>query len=486
MRIMEQLFSQSVLLTVLLLTIRAQVIAVPGPIPGMEYVELPGGIYSFGRIEDQFGSVLSEGDSIHVNSFQIMTTEVTQGQWELVMGKEILNYILADAGVNQIGPEYPMCGISFIDCLDFVDSLNALDSLYEYRIPPYKYWEYAFRAGTGTPYFWGVDTLETMSLYCWYSLNSGDSLAPAGSRVPNTWGLFDMCGSVFEWCTYGTGIEVEDSITGRITRCQPLGGGSYLSTANDCRIDLWVPADSSSRYTNCGLRVARRRAEDDTQATGNMTFGQIVEYLQQEDRFAVFVEPVLAVGGIQHTFYEDDIEQFGYNVKGGSEQDAAYLRVGFGKYFGRFSAFTYGEIGHLGPGSLIDAHGPWIAPEVLLKMTVLDGGLELRYFPVRVRLGYGKYWGNAEVDYDYDPEVSPFPSGSWNTDILDGRGFHFAAGLYVTGGAQTLGLEWSQHFIKLKLGESGTGVEPSEHKATQYELRLFYNLQLPFTFGSIF
>ncbi|MEN8210019.1 MAG: formylglycine-generating enzyme family protein, partial [Candidatus Fermentibacteria bacterium] len=310
MRTTEQMFSISILLTVSLLLIPAQVMAVPGPLPGMEYVELPGGICSFGRIEDRFGNVLSEGDSTHVNSFQIMTTEVTQGQWELLMGNESLNDILADAGVSQIGPEYPMCGVSFIDCLDFVDSLNALDSLYDYRIPPDKYWEYAFRAGTGTPYFWGVDTLETMSLYCWYSLNSGDSLARTGTRAPNTWGLYDMCGSVFEWCTYGTGIEVEDSVSGRIIRYQPLRGGSYLSTADNCRIDKWVPADSSSRYMNCGLRVARRLTGDDTEATGDVTFGQIVESLQQEDRFAVFVEPVLAVGGIQHTFHEDDIEQF--------------------------------------------------------------------------------------------------------------------------------------------------------------------------------
>ena len=486
MRITEQLSGHSILLSVSLLLVPAQVMAVPGPLPGMDYIELPGGIYSYGRIEDRFGNVLSEGDSTHVNSFQIMTTEVTQGQWELLMGNETLSDILSDAGVNQIGSEYPMCGISFNDCRDFVDSLNALDSLYEYRIPPDKYWEYAFRAGTDTPYFWGVDTLETMSLYCWYSLNSGDSLAQVGSKAPNTWGLYDMCGSVFEWCTYGTGVEVEDSITGRVIRCQPLRGGSYLSTANNCRIDIWIPVDSSSRYANCGLRVVRRPTGDNTETSGNVTFGQIVEYLQQEDRFAVFIEPVLAVGGVQHNFHEDDIEQFGYDVKGDGEQDAAYLRVGFGKYFGRFSAFTYGEIGHLGPGFLIDNHGPWILPEVLLRMNVLDGGLELRYFPVRVRLGYGKYWGNAAVDYDYDPSVTPYPPGSWTTDILDGRGFHFAAGFYVTDGAKTLGLEWSQHFVNMKLGESGTGVKPSEHKATQYEIRLFFNLQLPFTWDSLF
>ncbi len=198
----------------------------------------------------------------------------------------------------------------------------------------------------------------------------------------------------------------------------------------------------------------------------------------EENRFAIFAEPALSIGGIQHDFYKDDIEQFGYNVKGGCEQDGAYLRGGIGKYFGPFSAFAYGEVGYLGPGALFDNHGPWILPEVLLKMSVLSAGLEVRYVPVRLRFGYGSYDGSAEVDYD---TTGSGPTGSWNTDIVDGRGFHFGAGVCIPVKENiSVGVEWVQHFIQLQLSQSGTGVEPTEHKATQYELRFFA------TFGLLF
>ncbi|MEN8207861.1 MAG: hypothetical protein ABFR50_01280 [Candidatus Fermentibacteria bacterium] len=198
----------------------------------------------------------------------------------------------------------------------------------------------------------------------------------------------------------------------------------------------------------------------------------------EKSRFELFFEPALSIGGIQHDFYKDDIEQFGYNVKGGCEQDGAYMRAGIGKHFGSFSAFTYGEAGYLGPGALFDNHGPWILPEVLLKMSVFSAGLELRYLPVRLRFGYGGYGGSAEIDYD---TTGSGPTGSWSTDIVDGRGFHFGAGICGPVNENiSVGVEWVQHFIQLRLAESGTGVEPTDHKATQYELRFFAAFGLMF------
>ena len=198
----------------------------------------------------------------------------------------------------------------------------------------------------------------------------------------------------------------------------------------------------------------------------------------EENGFALFAEPALSIGGIQHTFHEDDIEQFGYHVKAGCEQDGAYLRGGIGRHFGSFSAFIYGEVGYLGPGALFDNHGPWILPEVLLKMSVLSAGLELRYLPVRLRFGCGSYGGTAEVDYD---TTGSGPTGSWSTDIEDGRGFHFGAGICMpVSESISVGVEWVQHFIQLRLAQSGTGVEPTDHKATQYELRFFATFHLLF------
>ncbi len=196
------------------------------------------------------------------------------------------------------------------------------------------------------------------------------------------------------------------------------------------------------------------------------------------DRFALFIEPALAVGGISHDFPDDDIEQFGYDVKGGCEQDAIYLRLGLGRHFGRFAAFAYGETGLISPGVLFDNHGPYILPEVLLRMNELSYGLELRYAPARIRLGLGNYGGTAEIDED---TLGSVPTGSWETDIEDGHGFHYAAGVCgPVSRSFSLGLEWSQHFVRLRLAESGTGAEPTEHEATVSQVRFFGFYELPF------
>ncbi len=455
----------------------------PGPVPGMEFVELPGGDFEYVRIEDEFGNVVSSGDSIHIRSFQIMTTEVTQAMWEHVMGIDVDVY-LDSAGVSSVGPDYPMCMVSLEDCIAFVDSLSSLDSLYLYRIPSDHFWSYACAAGTYTPFPWGTDTLDIMAAHCWYSGNAGNSLHPVASLFPDQWHLYDVCGNVFEWTTVSGGVEFEDPETGRTVTGQVLRGGSVYSSAMHCRRDYWLRSDPGAEYSDVGFRVIRRLRSDGWEDMGPSR-SQVLDSLLHEDRFAVFVEPMLAVGGISHDFYEDDMEQFGYDVKSGCEQDAAYIRAGLGKHFGRFGAFVYGEVGHIGPGSLIDNHGPWILPEVLLRMNVLAGGVELRYFPARIRFGYGSYSGHAEIDND--TAGAPFPGGSWSTDIVDGRGFSFGVGVHIPVSEYVAGgVEWSQHFIDLKLAESGTGVEPSEHTARQYEVRFFVNFQLPFKWSSIF
>lgn len=199
-----------------------------------------------------------------------------------------------------------------------------------------------------------------------------------------------------------------------------------------------------------------------------------------EYRFAVFAEGALSVGGLGHTFNDDAIEQFGYDVDTGCEQDGAYLILGGGRYFGRFSTFIFGEIGRIAPGVLFDNHGPWIPPEVLLRMTMLAGGVELRYAPVRVRFGYGAYPGTAEIDNDYSDSLQAFPPGSWETGIEDATGWHYSVGYHQPiDENMSAGIEWVQHFIDLRLEENGTEAVPTEQSAVQSEVRFVFTYQLP-------
>jgi formylglycine-generating enzyme required for sulfatase activity len=66
-----------------------------------------------------------------------------------------------------------------------------------FRLPTSEEWEYAARGGSSGKYFWGD---EMNGDYCWYDGNSGGKTHPVGSKKPNAYGIFDICGNVQEWC----------------------------------------------------------------------------------------------------------------------------------------------------------------------------------------------------------------------------------------------------------------------------------------------
>ncbi len=85
--------------------------------------------------------------------------------------------------------------------------------------------------------------------------------------------------------------------------------------------------------------------------------------------------------------------------------------------------------------------------------------------------------GSAEVDLDYD-STETSPSGSWDTDIEDGHGWHFSVGFHnPVSENSSAGIEWVQHFIDLRLAENGTAAVPSEQSAIQREVRFVYTYQ---------
>ncbi len=73
-----------------------------------------------------------------------------------------------------------------------------------YRLPTEAEWEYACRAGTETPWFWGADQGQA-GRYAWFSGNSGGQPHPVATKDPNPWGLYDLAGNCWEWCWDGYG-----------------------------------------------------------------------------------------------------------------------------------------------------------------------------------------------------------------------------------------------------------------------------------------
>jgi len=181
--------------------------------------------------------------------FYIGTTEVTQGQWQAVMGNNPSNFKGEDS--------LPVEQVSWEDCQSFLQKLSQKEGK-EYRLPSEAEWEYACRAGSTTRYFYG-DEESKLGEYAWYQDNSGNMTQPVGQKKPNAWGLYDIYGNVGEWCQdwyiaypgnsqphfdYGTKF--------RINRGSTFGFPiDYFGSVNRYRVQPTV------RRNNFGLRVVR-------------------------------------------------------------------------------------------------------------------------------------------------------------------------------------------------------------------------------------
>ena len=156
---------------------------------GVELVELRAGRFLMGSEHGKLDETPIHPVQI-TGSFYMGKTEVTQGQWEQVMGS---NPSFFDAE-----KEHPVEKVSMDAVEDFLQKLNSIDSLYTYRLPTEAEWEYACRAGTSTAYHFG-DDVSLLGNYAVYGREVNEGHAPVKSKQPNAWGLYDMMGNVSEW-----------------------------------------------------------------------------------------------------------------------------------------------------------------------------------------------------------------------------------------------------------------------------------------------
>lgn len=212
------------------------------------------------------------GDTTLTKPFYIGVFEVTQKQWELVMGWDLG----ATEGIHGKGPDYPAHFVSYgeirgrsdtvgalwpkssaVDANSFLGKLRARTGL-DFDLPTEAQWEYACRAGTKTKYYWG----DSMNGDCaWYSNNAGSQTHPVGTKEANAWGLYDMIGNVSEWCldwagAIGDGIDPKGPETGT-TRV--LRGGGWYDQSAQCTSSSRSnehPGNLSTKISH-GFRLAR-------------------------------------------------------------------------------------------------------------------------------------------------------------------------------------------------------------------------------------
>lgn len=226
-----------------------------GPIEDMEFAWIPSGTFRMGSPDTEPGHLSDEGPvhDVTVRGFELMTTEVTQGMWQKVMGAN-------PSRSYGEGTRIPVYSVSWEDCQQFIAKLNELDAEHLYRLPTEAEWEYACRAGTDTPYFWGV---QMSGDYCWTSGNARQTTQPIANRPGNPWGLFDMSGNVAEWCEDWYHSDYTNAPADGSAWLSPEGtqrvirGGSWADGADYARSANRSGFSPDLRFSNIGFRVAR-------------------------------------------------------------------------------------------------------------------------------------------------------------------------------------------------------------------------------------
>ena len=201
---------------------------------GMVMIELPPGEFKMGRGVFVVDVTLSR-------PFAIGKYEVTQQQWNKVMETEPWTNSSPDVG---IGADYPAVCISWDDACTFCLKLTALEQKsgkisheVEYRLPTEAQWEYACKAGTTTAYSFGDDPL-LLGDYEWFKDNCSGHAEKVGTKKPNPWGLCDMQGNAWEWCSDWC-LWPAMTLQGGIDPIGPASGSYRSLRGGTC----WFPAD---------------------------------------------------------------------------------------------------------------------------------------------------------------------------------------------------------------------------------------------------
>jgi formylglycine-generating enzyme required for sulfatase activity len=193
--------------------------------------------------------------------FQVGAHEVTQAAWEELMGSNPSRFQ---------DPANPVERVSYYDVLSFIAKLNAREGTQAYRLPTEAEWEYFARAGTVSPYFFGVGD-DPLPKYAWYRENSKRSTHPVGGLAPNPWGLYDVYGNVAEMASDWFGLDYYSesperdppgplSGTGRALR-----GGSWDNTSFGLRSPYRDRFDPSVKESVIGFRLVRDAQKGDAQ-----------------------------------------------------------------------------------------------------------------------------------------------------------------------------------------------------------------------------
>lgn len=208
-------------------------------------------------------------------NYSMMMTEITQKQWQIIMGNnpsrfkgdnlpvEEVSWTDAVVFCNKLSekeglkPCYSYDGISNVEKWKFLkeklwkwsdkkwkkfnESFVCDTTANGYRLPTLEEWQYAAKGGQEFKYS-GSGNLDEVG---WYGGNSGGKAHPVAQKMPNGYGLYDMSGNVWEWCW--------DSDSDLRYDC----GGSWIYGADSCEVGILIWDYAFRTYSFLGFRIVR-------------------------------------------------------------------------------------------------------------------------------------------------------------------------------------------------------------------------------------
>ena len=229
----------------------------------MKFIRIRPGTFIMGSPADERGRKPDEVQHpvTLTREFYLQTTEVTRKQWRALMKNAPIDF---DDGC---GDDCPVNHVSWEDSIAFIRKLNEKEGTGAYRLPTEAEWEYACRAGSTTAFATG-DNVETECMpdpaadtIAWYCANAGGRPRPVAQKPPNAWGLHDMHGNLYEWCSdryaaYPTGpVTDPGGPASGVTRVFRGGAFMYLVWHARSAHRRHHAPHFRNRYT--GFRVAR-------------------------------------------------------------------------------------------------------------------------------------------------------------------------------------------------------------------------------------
>ncbi len=268
----------------------------------MEFIKIPAGSFLMGSPPEEAKENILLGAPQHevklTKGFFMSKYPITQAQWLAIMKSWTKsNQPSAEIGA---GDNFPVVGVSWYDAIKFCVALNefqklpspykafyieneALETVADlltwdfsngkylgwnwektsnsFRLPTEAEYEYATRAGSNSAYFWGDKGNPD---YAWMQENSNGKLNPVGTRLPNSFGLYDMVGLIDEWCW----DEYADYPASSGMRIDPVGkGGSERVVRGGSFRSKWIACQSAHRFkfkpdttsfpTGMGFRIVK-------------------------------------------------------------------------------------------------------------------------------------------------------------------------------------------------------------------------------------